>query len=148
MSTITKKELIDRIADSTQAKRVVVKRIIQSFLDEVIVELAKENRLEFRDFGIFETRTRAAREAQNASIIMSLMDLLLDLSGATFCPIRCVIMDHYINIIPPLQEKHNKSDEIEWRILLLIFLWQINTLWESGVRKSICTPQKTGYSNT
>ena len=65
MSTITKKELIDRIAENTQAKRVLVKRIVQSFLDEVIVELCKNNRLEFRDFGVFETRTRAARIAQN-----------------------------------------------------------------------------------
>ena len=65
MSTVTKKELIDRIAEGTQAKRVVVKRIIQSFLDEVIVELSNDNRLEFRDFGVFETRTRAARIAQN-----------------------------------------------------------------------------------
>lgn len=65
MSTITKKELIDRIAETTQAKRVVVKRIVQSFLDEIVEELAKENRLEFRDFGVFETRTRAARVAQN-----------------------------------------------------------------------------------
>jgi len=65
MATVTKKELIDRISESTQAKRVVVKRIIQSFLDEVITELAEDNRLEFRDFGVFETRTRAARDAQN-----------------------------------------------------------------------------------
>ena len=65
MSTITKKELIDRISDSTQAKRVIVKRIIQTFLDEVITELANDNRLEFRDFGVFETRTRSARAAQN-----------------------------------------------------------------------------------
>ena len=65
MSTITKKELIDRIAEATQAKRVVVKRIVQSFLDEIINELAADNRLEFRDFGVFETRTRSARMAQN-----------------------------------------------------------------------------------
>ncbi len=65
MSTITKKDLIDRISDATQAKRVVVKRIVQQFLDEVVAELAADNRLEFRDFGVFETRTRAAREAQN-----------------------------------------------------------------------------------
>ena len=65
MSTITKKELIDRIAENTQAKRVVVKRIVQSFLDEITKELAEDNRLEFRDFGVFETRTRAARVAQN-----------------------------------------------------------------------------------
>ena len=65
MSTVTKKELIDRIAEQTQAKRVVVKRIVQAFLDEVTAELCKNNRLEFRDFGVFETRTRAARIAQN-----------------------------------------------------------------------------------
>jgi nucleoid DNA-binding protein len=66
MATITKKELIDRIAERTQAKRVTVKRIIQTFLDEITKELcANNNRLEFRDFGVFETRTRAARIAQN-----------------------------------------------------------------------------------
>ena len=65
MSTVTKKELIDRIAENTQAKRVVVKRIVQNFLDEVVNELTDGNRLEFRDFGVFETRTRAARVAQN-----------------------------------------------------------------------------------
>jgi len=65
MATVTKKDLIDKIADVTQAKRVIVKRIVQSFLVEITNELAKGNRLEFRDFGVFETRTRAARVAQN-----------------------------------------------------------------------------------
>src|SRR5207247_9925588 len=65
MATITKKELIDRIADSTQAKRVQVKKIVQQFLDEVVAELGKGNRLEFRDFGVFETKLRKARKAQN-----------------------------------------------------------------------------------
>jgi integration host factor subunit beta len=65
MATVTKKELIDRIAEGTQAKRVAVKSIIQAFLDEITKELCQNNRLEFRDFGVFETRTRAARVAQN-----------------------------------------------------------------------------------
>ena len=65
MATVTKKELIDRIAESTQAKRVSVKRIVQAFLDEIVKELCQDNRLEFRDFGVFETRTRASRIAQN-----------------------------------------------------------------------------------
>ena len=65
MATITKKELIDRIAEKSSSKRVVVKRIIQSFLDEIIDELGHGNRLEFRDFGVFESKQRAARTAQN-----------------------------------------------------------------------------------
>src|SRR3972149_4487044 len=65
MATVTKKELIDRIAERTQAKRVSVKRIVQAFLDEIVGELCQDNRLEFRDFGVFETRTRASRTAQN-----------------------------------------------------------------------------------
>ena len=65
MATITKKELIDRIAEGTGHRRVQVKRVVQQFLDEVISELGRGNRLEFRDFGVFETKTRKARRAQN-----------------------------------------------------------------------------------
>jgi len=65
MTTITKKEFVARITENTQTKRVIVKSIIQSFLNEIVDQLAKDNRLEFREFGVFETRTRAARVAQN-----------------------------------------------------------------------------------
>jgi len=65
MATITKKELIDRIADRSGARRIQVKRVVQQFLDEVVNELGKGNRLEFRDFGVFETKIRKARKAQN-----------------------------------------------------------------------------------
>jgi integration host factor subunit beta len=65
MATITKKELIDRIADSTNTRRVQVKRVVQRFLDEIVNELGKGNRLEFRDFGVFESKVRKARKAQN-----------------------------------------------------------------------------------
>ena len=41
MRTVTKKELIDHIALSTGEKRVVVKKVVQSFLDSIIVELGK-----------------------------------------------------------------------------------------------------------
>ena len=65
MATITKKELIDRIADNSGSRRVQVKRVVQQFLDEIVNELGKGNRLEFRDFGVFETKIRKARKAQN-----------------------------------------------------------------------------------
>jgi integration host factor subunit beta len=63
--TITKKELVNRIADSTRQTKVVVKDILQKFLDEIVTELAAGNRLEFREFGVFEVKDRAARRAQN-----------------------------------------------------------------------------------
>ena len=65
MKTITKKDLVDRIAEQTSNKRVIVKRIVQRFLEEIIAELGDGNRLEFRDFGVFELRERAPRTAQN-----------------------------------------------------------------------------------
>jgi integration host factor subunit beta len=65
MRTVTKKELVDHIAGSLKQKRSVVKVVVQGFLDEIVAELAKGNRCEFRDFGVFETRLRKPRMAQN-----------------------------------------------------------------------------------
>ena len=71
--TITKKELIDRIAEQEGCKRVVATRVIQGFLDSIIGELAKGNRLEFRDFGVFESKLRAARQAQNPKTMQKVL---------------------------------------------------------------------------
>ena len=65
MPTTTKKDLIDQIAKETRQKRSTVKRTVQSFLDNVSREISRGNRLEFRDFGVFEIRHRAPRIAQN-----------------------------------------------------------------------------------
>src|SRR3954467_12494786 len=65
MATITKKELVDRIGESSNSRRVLVKKVVQQFLDEIVNELGRGNRLEFRDFGVFETKLRKARKAQN-----------------------------------------------------------------------------------
>ncbi len=63
--TTTKKELVNRIADSTGHTKVVVKEVLQTFLDLIIHELSLGNRLEFREFGVFEVKERRARRAQN-----------------------------------------------------------------------------------
>lgn len=65
MDTITKKALVDKIAQDTGLKRVDVKKVVQHFLDEVVSEVGQGNRLEFRDFGVFEVKQRAPRMAQN-----------------------------------------------------------------------------------
>ena len=65
MKTITKKDLVDAISERTGQRRTAVKQTVQEFLDLIIEELAEGNRLEFRDFGVFESKERAARTAQN-----------------------------------------------------------------------------------
>ena len=60
MATTTKKDLIDRIADETNQRRTAVKKTVQAFLNNVIDELGKGNRMEFRDFGVFEIRQRGS----------------------------------------------------------------------------------------
>lgn len=65
METITKKELVNRIATKTGQTKVITKQVIQMFLDSIIDELGAGNRLEFREFGVFEIKKRAARTAQN-----------------------------------------------------------------------------------
>lgn len=65
MHTVTKKEVVDRIASQTGNRQAVVKKVVQMFLDQIINELSHGNRLEFRDFGIFEVKSRSVRIAQN-----------------------------------------------------------------------------------
>ena len=65
MANITKQELVGRIAQIHQIQSQTTRKVVQAFLDEIVNELARGNRLEFREFGVFETRTREAREGQN-----------------------------------------------------------------------------------
>ena len=63
--TVTKRELCERIAKKTGFPQVVAKEVVQLFLDEIIAELAKANRMEFRNFGVFDTRLQPPRKARN-----------------------------------------------------------------------------------
>ncbi len=65
ITATTKEDLVDRIAESTGERQSLVKRAVQQFFDEIIAELAKGNRLEFREFGVFEIKTAPPRMAQN-----------------------------------------------------------------------------------
>lgn len=65
MPTVTKKQLVDQIADDTNANRTVTRQVVQAFLDVVVVQLGQGHRIELRGFGVFEVRHRKARTAQN-----------------------------------------------------------------------------------
>ena len=63
--TIAKRTIAERIADQLDLGQTQTLQVIQTFLDEIINELAEGNRLEFRDFGVFETVERKPRMALN-----------------------------------------------------------------------------------
>jgi len=65
MITITKRDLVQRISEDTGVQQQKAKEVIQGFLDQIIRELAIGNRLEFRDFGVFEPKAKAPRTARN-----------------------------------------------------------------------------------
>ncbi|MGE3106962.1 MAG: HU family DNA-binding protein [Phycisphaerales bacterium] len=70
MCTITKKDLIDGVCSATGRKRNEVKLIVQSFLDQIVEKVGEGNRIEFRDFGVFEIKQRASRTAQNPKTLV------------------------------------------------------------------------------
>ena len=65
MKTITKKVLIDLISANTKYKKADVGKIMNLVLDSIVIELGKGNRIELRNFGVFESTMRASRKAQN-----------------------------------------------------------------------------------
>lgn len=71
MATITKKKLIQVISQNQGVHPNDVRNVIQSFLDAMTDYLSKGDRLEFRDFGVFEIverKQKIGRNPKNASV--------------------------------------------------------------------------------
>jgi integration host factor subunit beta len=71
MATITKKKLIQVISQSRSVHPNDVRNVVQSFLDAMTDCLAKGDRLEFRDFGVFEIverKQKIGRNPKNAGV--------------------------------------------------------------------------------
>ncbi len=62
---MTKKEMVQLIASELNVDQVLTKKIVQRFLDSMLDTLFTENRLELRNFGVFEIRQRASCKARN-----------------------------------------------------------------------------------
>lgn len=65
MATITKKKLIQQISQSRGLHPNDVRNVIQAFLDAMTDTLAQGDRLEFRDFGVFEVVERKQKIGRN-----------------------------------------------------------------------------------
>lgn len=71
MATITKKHLIQLISQKLGVHPNEVRNIIQAFLDSMTDTLSKGDRLEFRDFGVFEIverKQKIGRNPKNAAV--------------------------------------------------------------------------------
>ena len=65
--TLTKRDLVLRICEDTDLVQQHVFDIVQRTFDHIIKALAKGEKVELRNFGIFEVRVRKARIGRNPS---------------------------------------------------------------------------------
>jgi len=65
MANITKKDLVERIADRTGLTQVDTKIVVESFLDSVAQALQEGKNIEIRGFGRFKIKQKKARTARN-----------------------------------------------------------------------------------
>jgi nucleoid DNA-binding protein len=65
MPNITKKDLVEKIADTTGLTQVDTKIVVESFLESVAQALQSGRNIEIRGFGRFKIKTKKARIARN-----------------------------------------------------------------------------------
>lgn len=57
-----KQDLVRKVSENTGISQVIVKAIINSFLEEILLSLEKGERIELRKFGVFKVTYRKGRE--------------------------------------------------------------------------------------
>ncbi len=62
---MTKKDIVRRIAAELDIDQTLTRKVVQNCLDTIIDVLTTEGRIELRNFGVFEVKTRAPRKARN-----------------------------------------------------------------------------------
>lgn len=63
--TLTKRDLVVRISEETEMNQQHVLAVIQKTLDHIAEALAKGEKVELRNFGVFEVKVRRARIGRN-----------------------------------------------------------------------------------
>ena len=63
--TLTKRDLVIRIAEKTGLTQTQVFDVIQDTLDNIVKALADGGKVELRNFGVFEVKIRKARVGRN-----------------------------------------------------------------------------------
>jgi len=63
--SMTKKDIVMKIAIDTNIKQIDVKKIVQMTFDIIIDALARGEKIELRNFGVFKTKSRKGRMGRN-----------------------------------------------------------------------------------
>ena len=64
---MTKADIVNEIAKSTGAEKVLVQTIVEAFMENVRTSLAENNNVYLRGFGSFIIKKRATKVARNIS---------------------------------------------------------------------------------
>lgn len=62
---MTKKEIVKTISEEIGMTQLKTKEIVQKTFNAIVETLVEEQRIELRNFGVFEVKKRAARKARN-----------------------------------------------------------------------------------
>jgi len=63
--TLTKRDLVVRISDETELVQQQVFEVVQKTLDYITEALSKGEKVDLRNFGVFEVKVRKARVGRN-----------------------------------------------------------------------------------
>jgi nucleoid DNA-binding protein len=62
---MTKKDIILRVSDETGLKQIDVKKVVQKTFDCIVEALARGEKIELRNFGVFKIKQRKSRTGRN-----------------------------------------------------------------------------------
>ncbi len=62
---MTKKDIILKVSDETHLKQIDVKKVVQRSFDCIVEALARGERIELRNFGVFKIKQRKSRTGRN-----------------------------------------------------------------------------------
>ncbi|MBU0758867.1 MAG: integration host factor subunit beta [Candidatus Omnitrophica bacterium] len=62
---MTKKDIVVKLAGESGIKQIDVKKVVQMTFDIIVDALAKGEKIELRNFGVFKTKSRKGRMGRN-----------------------------------------------------------------------------------
>lgn len=62
---MTKRDIVKTLADKFALSQVDARKIVQGTFDAIVTTLVEQGRIELRNFGVFEVKTRKPRRARN-----------------------------------------------------------------------------------